>query len=370
MYKVSLETNVVYGISVWYSSDEGGFEYKRAVVETMIHIINEIPQAQESGLSHLCEFIEDCEFTVLSAQVLHLLGKLGPHTPSPSKYIRYIYNRVILENSTVRAAAVSALAKFGAVLEDIRPNIKILLTRCLYDNDDEVRDRATFYLHILSCDSKISRKYIVDDIPLSIPGLERALLSYRSSPEKVGSAPFDMKTVPLAVNEAVTAGLGGMAGSEANKENMVDGLSGPGAKEAPGGSAPGRVNASSMQEEYARELSTIPEFASYGPLFKSSRVVALTEAETEYNVGVVKHVFNDHVVFQYNLLNTLNDQQLENVSVITECSEDWEIDQIVECDILAYDSPQKTYVSYVVTGDTAELSATFSNTLKFIVKGL
>jgi hypothetical protein len=32
----------------------------------------------------------------------------------PCRYIRYIYNRIILENATVRAAAVSALANFGA----------------------------------------------------------------------------------------------------------------------------------------------------------------------------------------------------------------------------------------------------------------
>jgi hypothetical protein len=43
-------------------------------------------------------------------------GKEGPKTREPSKYIRYIYNRVILENATVRAAAVSSLANFGATV--------------------------------------------------------------------------------------------------------------------------------------------------------------------------------------------------------------------------------------------------------------
>lgn len=71
-------------------------------------------------------------------QILHLLGNEGPKTADPSKYIRYVYNRVILENATVRASAVSALAKFGAVVENLRPRILILLRRCLYDNDDEV----------------------------------------------------------------------------------------------------------------------------------------------------------------------------------------------------------------------------------------
>ncbi len=36
--------------------------------------MQDIPDAKESGLSHLCEFIEDCEFTYLSTQILHLLG--------------------------------------------------------------------------------------------------------------------------------------------------------------------------------------------------------------------------------------------------------------------------------------------------------
>lgn len=71
-------------------------------------------------------------------QILHLLGNEGPKTADPSKYIRYVYNRVILENATVRASAVSALAKFGVVVEELRPRILILLRRCLYDNDDEV----------------------------------------------------------------------------------------------------------------------------------------------------------------------------------------------------------------------------------------
>lgn len=49
-----------------------------------------------------------------------MLGNEGPKTPDPSKYIRYIYNRVILENPTVRASAVSTLAKFGALVDSLK----------------------------------------------------------------------------------------------------------------------------------------------------------------------------------------------------------------------------------------------------------
>ena len=100
-------------------------------------------------MGHLCEFIEDCEFTYLSTQVLHLLGIEGPKTVDPAKYIRYIYNRIILENATVRAAAVSSLAQFGADVDSLRPRVTTLIRRALHDNDDEVRDRATLYLRQL-----------------------------------------------------------------------------------------------------------------------------------------------------------------------------------------------------------------------------
>lgn len=39
----------------------------------------------------------------------------------------------------------------------------------------------------------------------------------------------------------------------------------------------------------------------------------LTEAETEYAVNVIKHIFDSHVVFQYNCTNTIPEQLLENV---------------------------------------------------------
>jgi coatomer protein complex subunit gamma len=132
--------------------EEGGFEYKKCIVNSIICLIRSIPEAKDSGLLHLSEFIEDCEFTYLSSQILYLLGKEGPSTEDPSRYIRYIYNRVILENATIRASAVSALAKFASSCPSLRPRISTLLHRCLHDNDDEVRDRTTLLL--ISLNSK------------------------------------------------------------------------------------------------------------------------------------------------------------------------------------------------------------------------
>ena len=111
--------------------DEGGYDFKRAVVEAIFDMIKFISACKETALSHLCEFIEDCEFTKLSVRILHLLGVEGPKAPQPTKYIRYIYNRVVLENATVRAAAVASLAKFGLNGLDAKlsNSVRVLLTR-------------------------------------------------------------------------------------------------------------------------------------------------------------------------------------------------------------------------------------------------
>ena len=48
---------------------------------------------------------------------------------------------------------------------------------------------------------------------------------------------------------------------------------------------------------FVEKLAAIPEIADKcGPLFRSSQPVELTEAETEYMVACIKHIFPEHVV--------------------------------------------------------------------------
>ena len=63
--------------------EEGGFEFKKAILEAIFDIIDKIPDAANEGLLMLCEFIEDCEFASLSVRVLHLLAAKGPQSPQP-----------------------------------------------------------------------------------------------------------------------------------------------------------------------------------------------------------------------------------------------------------------------------------------------
>ncbi|CAD6220672.1 unnamed protein product [Miscanthus lutarioriparius] len=331
--------------------EEGGFEYKKAIVDSIIILIRDIPDAKESGLFHLCEFIEDCEFTYLSTQILHFLGNEGPKTSDPSKYIRYIYNRVILENATVRASAVSTLAKFGALIDSLKPRIFVLLRRCLFDGDDEVRDRATLYLKLLGGEATVgeTEKDVNEflfgslDVPLvnletshGIMNLRMYLLIFHL---------FQGNKIPTLLRKKSTG---------KKSAGPASAVSGP---------------VSTVDASYEKLLSSIPEFADFGKLFKSSAPVELTEAETEYSVNVVKHIFDGHIVLQYNCTNTIPEQLLEQVVVFVDASEADEFLEVASkpLESLPYDSPGQTFVAFekpegvIATGK-------FSNILKFIVK--
>ena len=116
----------------------------------------------------------------MATRVLHLLGREGPTTQNPSRYIRFIYNRVILESTQVRAAAVTALAKFGAQCPQLRGSIEVLLKRCLLDTDDEVRDRATFYLAVLrKGNAAVMADYILNALQVNNSSVSMLYAFYR-----------------------------------------------------------------------------------------------------------------------------------------------------------------------------------------------
>ena len=273
--------------------EEGGLEYKTSIVDTIILIIEENPDAKEAGLGHLCEFIEDCEHTSLAVRILHLLGKEGPYSKCPSRYIRFIYNRVILENATVRAAAVAAIAQFGACCPDLLPNVLVLLNRCQMDCDDEVRDRATYYYTILNqSNPELNKRFIADHEIVSLPLLEKSLNEHLKGPL---AERFDLSIVPKSqvvqpeVNEEVMIMNKGRLETnelECSLFLFSNTLFSPFFPVA----APkiARVN---REEVNTEKLLAIPGIHHVGALHKSCAPVQLTESETEYTVSCIKHCF-------------------------------------------------------------------------------
>ncbi|CAM9226039.1 unnamed protein product, partial [Choristocarpus tenellus] len=244
--KYPLKHRLLVGFLATFLREEGGFEFKKAITDCIVELMTAIPETKEMSLFHLCDFIEDCEFTPLSTQILSLVGSLGPSTSAPARYIRFIYNRVILENAAVRAAAVLALAKFGARLPYLRPSIRVLLKRSLVDEDDEVRDRATVALTLLNtADSDtpdggegeeglggkdspdpgvgghgetkgkpngegIGEGLLVDSLPMTFSSLERSVKAYQQHMTATKGQPLTLATLPIGDASSIWA-AGGVA---------------------------------------------------------------------------------------------------------------------------------------------------------------
>lgn len=314
----------------------------------------------------------------------------GPKTTNPTKYIRYIYNRVVLENAVVRAAAVTALAKFGVGQKDpeVKRSVHVLLSRCLDDIDDEVRDRAALNLRLMSEDDEIASKFVrngkcciceqgafmltTKDSMFSLPILEHQLVMYVTAGDKSNfSAPFDLSSVPVVTREQADA-------EDRTKKltHATPTLKAPstGPKRPTKGEPDGVAAASAATQKYAQELQKIPEIAAFGGVLKSSPVVPLTESETEYVVTAVKHIFKENIVFQFEIKNTLPDTVLTDVTVVCAPSDadaeaPLEEDFSIPIPRLDTDVPGTAYVAFRRT-DVAATSATgsFANILKFTSK--
>ncbi|KAG4301473.1 hypothetical protein PCK1_002399 [Pneumocystis canis] len=344
--------------------DEGGYDFKKSVVEAMFDMIKFIPESKEDALSNLCEFIEDCEFTKLTIRILHMLGMEGPYISQPTKYIRYIYNRIVLENALVRAAAVTALSKFGLGLNnsELKNNIKALLKRCLEDSDDEVRDRVVLNIKLLEEDENIS-DFLKSNNMLSLSALEYGLVCYISS--NSFEKQFDASSIPVISKEELDA--------ESYRQKMVEteSLSKFMLNETKNQQASIKNDFSNdVISQYANVLQTISEFKNYGPLLKcTSKPIELTESEIEYYVTGIKHVFKEHIVLQFDLVNTLSDTILENISVISKPDDSGLKEEFVmQVERAEHNSPVTLYVSFLREDPNFFVTTTFTNILKFTAK--
>jgi coatomer subunit gamma len=307
--------------------DEGSHDVKFAICDAIIFVMKSNPAALESGLLHLCEFIEDCEFPNLCCSVMAFLAEHVPKTTSPSQYIRFIYNRLILENATVRVAAVEALARIALKTEPtLANNIHVLLQTAVSDTDDEVRDRVGLYLDLLRPDGSTTgsesgrselESILNEEPPFSLDALCEALAEHVNDPSRM-DVEFDVSLVPdqaTYVAELRAREAEAMAAQAASEQTRA----GPTRQRAPSGSSgaiPATTNTpTTASEEFLAAVSAIIDPTRLGPLQHVCKPQLLTESEAEYTVRAIKHVFGHHTVIEFCVTNTVENVVLANVQV-------------------------------------------------------
>ena len=330
--------------------EEGGYKYKKIIVNTILNIVEHIDNTTELALDHFCEFIEDCEYPELCITILHLLGEKGIHTKKPNRYIRFIFNRCILETGSVRAAAVSSLAQFALYCPQLTQNIIILLQRSLLDNDDEVRDRAKFYLHILNNSDDISQQIQLQSNKLPpLHSLEYSLQQYNQS---VHNTPFNMNKhyIDIGVEKDEIQ-------DNQQSSNTMNGHETDHSLHALPTTQSTTTNSiqstGTSLQPYIEQLQSIPELVSCGPIYKSCQPIELTEAEAEYVVQCIKHITDQYIIFQYIVYNNMENTELTNVTIDMECENDEFAEEykIAETSI-KYNNNGVTYVVFTRSNNT------------------
>ncbi|QEU61665.1 Sec21 [Kluyveromyces lactis] len=382
-------------------SAEGSLQFKNSVVEALIDLIQFVPQSKEKALEELCDFIEDCEYNEILVRILHLLGKEGPTTKNPSLYVRHIYNRVILENSIIRSAAVLSLSKFALVKNDpeLVESIEKLLTQIKTDSDDEVRDRASIALQFIDSVktkkdvSNIAQNFIRPTSTYDVVALESKLSHYLSQGQEAFKTPFDVSSV-AKYSEDEKKALD-LKRRQEQAFNQTEESSNNGAGNGNGTEKGGRkgdrlddnsFNGPSLESEeedlllskYVDEMSSLEQFQSFGKCIHSSKIVPLTEIEAEFVVKGIKHLFDEHVVLQFHITNTLKDVALDNVEVVCQqegLSEgllDEQEEFVLPIERLLPNEGESCYVAFKkLTANKDDIIVErFSNSLKFQSKEL
>lgn len=314
---------------------DGDIEYKQLIVDTLIGFMKENYEHKNTILECLSEYIEDCEYSNLITKILHLLGEEGPSSVHPMKYIRSIYNRMILETESVRASAVDALARYSSIEADI---VKTLLIQCVYDKDDQVRDKATYYLNLLQEKVKSPEfdinSMIKSSINIPIENLEAYLNDFINNGLDIN---IDISSIPADIIQPKHQ-------VETNKHE---------------------VNKVKPNRDVLKVQNL---FQNLGELIKSSRLIPLTEEETEYQVSLIKHIFPNHVVLEFLITNTLEDISIKNVYMDIEPTIDlWIVEHRVIIDkFIQKNETESTYIVLPIPEVDVE-SSKFNCSLKFEV---
>lgn len=298
---------------------EGTEAYKESIVETLMKIGMEgLTADKEQVLLTLCEFIEDCEFKHLQTHILDFIAKESPFTSNPSVYIRFIYNRVVLEKSIIRAAAVSALGAIGHKIDNLRSQIVILLKNCLKDENDEVRERALFYTSLLDyseedeADVFDTNTFVFDHLNFDYNKMETYLIENKDKilEDEDSDEMLSLETFYSEEEESVLTKV--IQREEEHKEeifNVQKDLHSP------------LEESIEQMEEIGQSAgtsgfslpSTILQKLDIEAVDFSTGVSNITSPGDEYYVQLTKHFYGSKIIFQFKVENNIEEHKLSSI---------------------------------------------------------
>ncbi|GFE54606.1 coat gamma subunit [Babesia ovis] len=355
--------------------DATACEFKREMIDATMHIVERIPEAQAQGLKNLCDFIEDCEYPDLNAKVLKFLGEYVPKAAAPEEYVRYIYNRLLLENATVRAAGIEALDNIVRECPALKASVSVLLLPTLKDPEDELRERVNLTYALMLVDDKVT----LSNAALSSTNVSADFKEFETKVKNSAAAKrlcdvvyeVSEKSNMDALSRYLQDCIQNKRGYEQIDEMILD-------FEVEDELDDGRhvtqehkqqANGISHMDIFGDDLTVEPEVAvlpreimqmiPQDVPMATSASVHLTDEEEDYSVEVIVHASQKVVVLEFVIGNTLADQILEDVLVEVDYSmcrnaENWRLDASMPIESLTVSEKKSAFLVLTNTDNASE----------------
>jgi len=123
-----------------HTREDRSLQFKELLIQSIIEIGERTPEAFVRCLDILCEFIEDSEYAILTSYSIDKITEMIGNVEKPEAYVRFIFNRLILETANVRASALTSLTLLGRQFPTIRNPVINLINLHSVDMDDGIRD--------------------------------------------------------------------------------------------------------------------------------------------------------------------------------------------------------------------------------------
>lgn len=345
--------------------DKGNVEFKLAVIEVMKQILELKLPCYTTVLEYFAEYIEDSMDNRLTLAILNLMCIYLPKADNPKSYLKYLINRLTLDKSIVRTAVVTCMAQIATQDEGLREEIIPILEHLQFDfEEEEVRERATYYLQLLNSmdgsDKGRASRLIDDSNELSEETIEALLHKFEDNLAHQNYDTSFLDFNALLKQAHVTKKVSGDKQKESGKAQSIPNTLLTDISKYEG------VN-DVIEDETKRFFEHKSEFKSLGSVRITTAFKDLTEPETEVFIKFRKHLFGDHLVFEFLLQNNGGNAISDLVLDLSyDQDEEFEMQNIVAEDMIEPGQTGKIFISfakssYIVTKE-------FAGTLQFTVQ--
>jgi coatomer protein complex subunit gamma len=183
--------------------DRGELEFKIKAIKRVTKMMKKRKEFYDKVFDFFCEYIEDPYSPKLVLIILNIFVENIEHCSDPRKCLRFILNRLHLDESKIRSAAITCLGEIGKKIPGVREECFSIVSCYVKDIDDEVRERAFYYSNLIDERPAFVESYNEEVFQLEV--LENIQSMIRQSLSS--DSPFDLDDI-IAKREPLTPGGG------------------------------------------------------------------------------------------------------------------------------------------------------------------